>query len=71
MSIFLQIECDEHENYDAVDFGTFVDADGDRFDGMPGVVAHDYPDTVVAVEVEGGYMCFSSYDEYETWSEQI
>ncbi len=30
----------------------------------------DYPWASKVVKVEGGYMCFESIDDYETWKKQ-
>lgn len=50
--------------------GRFINADGDEFDTLPGIVVYDAPWASVAVEVEGGYMAFESVTDYETWNNQ-
>jgi len=52
------------------EIGTYIDEEGDEFDGMPAIVLHDAPWATICVAVDGGYCVFESNDDYETWSNQ-
>jgi hypothetical protein len=48
--------------------GRFITADGEELDRLPGLVVHDAPWAYIAVEVEGGYLAFESFADYEIWN---
>jgi len=47
--------------------GRFIDAEGEEFETLPGLVAQNAPWACIAVEVEGGYLAFESGADYEIW----
>lgn len=51
--------------------GQYIDADGDVFNTIPGIVVHDAPWATIVVEVEGGYICFESVVDCNIWQAQI
>lgn len=67
---FITTENDVEANDYTGAAGRYIDADGDEFDTLPGIVVHDAPWASVAVEVEGGYQVFESVSDYETWNNQ-
>jgi len=47
--------------------GRFINADGEEFDTLPGLVARNAPWAHIAVEVAGGYLAFESCVDYKIW----
>ncbi|GEM_PF-4133274 len=64
------IAADDFENDYAEAPGYFIDDDGDEYDSLPGVVAHNAPWASVAIAVEGGFMAFATLADYESWNNQ-
>ena len=50
--------------------GRFIDAEGEEFGTLPGLVAQNAPWACIAVEVEGGFLAFESDSDYEIWHDR-
>jgi len=65
----------KHGNHEAIyvpaQNGIYIDENGDKFMGLPGVVANDAPWSAIVVKVDGGYIAFESIVDYQTWTKQI
>jgi hypothetical protein len=54
-------------NLSSMQYGAYINLDGDEFEGLPGIVADRAPWAIIAINTESGYMAFGSVFDYNVW----